>query len=94
MSAVTLRVATLAAAWRWFCISCRRPRPCALSTMSRALDTTRTGLESDQAWPIGVSMLSEPGAGDGEADAGLAGGAGIAVGHEARALLVAGQDVA
>ena len=42
----------------------------------------------------GRQDVSEAGAGDGEADAGLAGGPGIAIGHEARALFVAHQDMA
>ena len=54
---------------------------------------TRTGLESDQAWPIGVMMLVRPGPVMVKQTPGLPRGAGIAVGHEARALLVARQDV-
>ncbi len=41
----------------------------------------------------GRQDVQQAGAGDGEADAGLARGPGIAVGHEARALFVAHQDM-
>ena len=54
---------------------------------------TRTGLESDQAWPMRGQNIGKARAGDGEAHAGLAGGAGIAVGHEARTLFVADQHM-
>ena len=54
---------------------------------------TSTGLEFGPGLAHGRQDVGEAGAGDGEAHAGLAGGAGIAVGHEARALFVADQHM-
>ena len=42
-----------------------------------------------KAWPMAVAALVTPGAGDEDADPGPARGAGIAVGHESGALLMA-----
>ena len=55
---------------------------------------TTIGIESISASASGVTMLVAPGSGRGERDAALAGGAGIAFGHVAGALLVADEDVA
>ena len=58
------------------------------------LETTSMGMESEKAWAMGVAAFSSPGPGDEEADPRPARGPGIAVGHEARALLMARLDMA
>ena len=51
------------------------------------------GMLSSMAVAMPVTRFVAPGTGGGHADADLAGGAGVAVGHVRGALLVADQDV-
>ena len=57
-------------------------------------EITSIGIESWNAPAIGVAAFGDAGAGDQHADAGLAGDPRVGVGHEPRALLVPGSDVA
>ena len=73
----------------------RAAAPCRMPSCSRALtlEITSIGTEFGVGLAHGGGDVGHARAGDDEAHAGLAGDAGIAVGHEAGALLVARRDV-
>ena len=68
--------------------------PCPACRVALTPEITSIGTESARACAHRGDRVGEPRPGDDEGDAGLAGRARIAVGHEARALLVARRDVA